>query len=352
MGLQDVIADMIRENGPMSVATFMNLALVHPEYGYYTTRDPFGEEGDFTTAPEISQMFGELLGAWAADCWLKLGEPDRFYFVECGPGRGTLMGDALRATKAVPGFHQAMRLRLIEASLVLKSKQQEQLSDYDVVWINSFHDLEDDGAPFILLANEFLDALPVRQYVFTDKGWAERVIMTDNDEKPVFGTVPASVDSLPAVAKGEIVETSPLREMFVRDIAEALERRDGAALLIDYGADYNGTGDTLQAVKAHEYVNVLDHIGEADLTSHVDFMKLRTVAGVHRIRIDGPVSQCSFLQALGIGLRAEILCKKASRRQAEDIDSALKRLTGKDEMGELFKVMALSNGCRETPPGF
>lgn len=351
MSLKAEIITMIRENGPMDTGAFMGLALSHPKYGYYMTRDPFGQDGDFTTAPEISQMFGELLGAWAADCWLKLGQPERFYFLECGPGRGTLMADALRAVKAVPGFLSAAQIRLIEISPVLKQKQRETLSGYGASWTSSIDEIEDD-APVIMIANEFLDALPVRQFRFHDNAWQERVIGLSPDDELQFGFVPAPGIELPQTEEGTIIEYSPARESFVRSIAQRITAQKGAALFIDYGTEKQGIGDTLQAVKDHKYVDVLESPGEADMTSHVDFVRLKRITEQEKVTVYGPVPQGGFLYALGIKERAQILQQRASAKQRMDIENALKRLTDKDEMGTLFKVMVISSGLTSGPAGF
>lgn len=346
------IRALIRDHGPMDVGTFMNIAIGH----YYATRDPFGAAGDFTTAPEISQMFGELLGAWAADTWMKLGCPSPFMLIECGPGRGTLMADALRATRKVPGFHEAMEVHLIETSPVLKKKQGELLGAYDPQW----HDALTADKPFILIANEFLDALPIRQYQFSRGQWHERVLGLDENNDFVFGLSPspASRRSTPSPHRGEgrgegaVFEMSPARESFVENLCDLLKQHTGAALFIDYGHDVSACGDTLQAVKSHQFVPVLSDIGEADLTSHVDFAALKRAAQGKDAAVHGPAAQGAFLERLGIRERAAALSRPATVEQRESIMAALGRLTGPSHMGRLFRVMGLCHDENISLSGF
>ena len=332
------LKNLIRQNGPMDVATFMGLALGH----YYATRDPFGVKGDFTTAPEISQMFGEMIGVCLADVWQKTGSPERITLVEAGPGRGTLMADLLRATRNVPGFHQAVRLHLIEMSPVLKEKQRDTLRDFQVTWHETLDTLPQD-APVFLVANEFLDALPVQHYVWKDARWHWRVIGLDKDDGLVFGLTDCPPPASPPHEPGEgaIWEHSPARESFVKNTALLIRRCGGVALLIDYGHDRSGFGDTLQAVKDHRFVNVLEQVGEADLTSHVDFEPLKNAAQ-NLVTVHGPVGQGDFLNRLGIGLRAGRLGQP----------EACHRLSAPDQMGTLFRVMALCHDPEIEVAGF
>ncbi|MCB9991254.1 MAG: SAM-dependent methyltransferase [Rhodospirillales bacterium] len=344
MSFKDHIRQQIHHNGPMDVGTFMGLAVGH----YYNSRDPFGTDGDFTTAPEISQMFGELLGAWVCDLWMQRGQPERFVWAECGPGRGTLMADALRATAKVPGFHKAAQVHLVEMSGVLKEKQVQKLAGHDVRWCTQIEDLPDD-MPMILLGNEFLDALPVRQFIFDGQAWGERVVGLEG-EAFCFGFVPLAEDIkrvLPREAEaGAVFEWAPARDMIVRQL---MQRPDTTVLFIDYGFT-EGHGDTLQAMRRHGFVDVLDNPGEDDLTSHVDFAAVKRSAG--DAQVFGPVTQAHFLQGLGLGTRAAMLRQHASPEQGQDIDAALRRLTAPEEMGTLFKVIALSNMDGLTPAGF
>lgn len=335
--LEDIIKEHIRKNGPMDIGSFMAMALGHPDHGYYMTRDPLGRGGDFTTAPEISQMFGELVGAWVADTWIKIGRPSPFILLECGPGRGTLMADMLRATRQVDGFHDAVRIILLETSPILIEKQKEILADYRCEWIGNIDHatISSSHHPMIVIANEFLDALPVRH---RDGAGKERVIALKDDELVFEGGA-------------DIYEYSPAREMFVKSVVSLLKQRGGAALFIDYGHDNKGVaGDTLQAIKDHKFVSVLDHIGEADLTAHVDFSALAEAAV--DINIHGPVEQGAFLKRLGIEMRAHILMKAAAIEQRNDIQSALSRLTSPEQMGRLFKVMALCGDDNISLAGF
>jgi len=345
MTVEDFIKKEIHHHGPMSVARFMELAVSH----YYANRNPFGAEGDFTTAPEISQMFGEMLMAWVTVYWHQMGSPAPFALVECGPGRGTLMADGLRVTAGVfgagnslqtpkPSFHKAMQIHLIETSKALRVKQQEALEGFEVQWHDSIDTLP-DGMPIILLANEFLDALPVRQYQFSKGRWHERMIGLDDKGALQFGLGPPAAVALSG-KEGDIAEFSPARRQFVEKVCVRLREQGGIALFIDYGYE-KGHGDTLQAVKNHKYVGALEDVGEADLTAHVDFAALRDIPGVS---IHGPVRQGEFLLMGGIANRADFLKKDATPQQAGMIDAALKRLTGPHEMGELFKVMAFSDG--------
>lgn len=353
--LPDLLRARIRESGPVDVGAFMELALGHPEYGYYVTRDPLGAGGDFTTAPEISQMFGELLGAWAADVWRRLGEPRPFALVECGPGRGTLMADALRATAKVPGFHESLCLHLVETSPVLKDRQKAVLEAFAPRWHESL-DAIPEGMPVLLLANEFLDALPVRQIVRTREGWAERVVDMDASCAFVFGLAPAP-ESLPPLVRfpareGDIAEISPAREAFIRALCRRLKTQRGAALFVDYGYGNSAPGETLQAVKAHTFVPVLEDVGEVDLTAHVDFGALSVVAREEGVFALGPAGQGVFLERLGIRARAAALSRAASPDQVGEIETALDRLANPARMGGLFQVLALYEGLDGAPEGF
>jgi len=350
--LEQIIIDQIKENGPMNMGEYMSLCLGHPEYGYYMTRDPFGVEGDFTTAPEISQIFGELIGAWVADCWMKLGQPDPFILLECGPGRGTLMADALRATKQVPGFHDAMQLRLLEMSPVLKEKQEGVLGQFDPVWMDDLT-VEAFDHPTIIIGNEFLDALSTRQMNFNGTEWLETVIdLGINDTLCLGENRPgkAVLELIPRLLVtpqlGDQVEVSLEQKNFVEAAGSILLNQGGSALFLDYGSVHLVPSDTIQAVKNHRCVNVLERPGEVDITSHVQFANIARISMENNLTVHGPVSQSDFLKRLGIEMRAEILKTHATPKQGQDIKDAVQRLTGhniKDnEMGVLFKVMGLS----------
>ncbi|MEM9270650.1 MAG: SAM-dependent methyltransferase, partial [Pseudomonadota bacterium] len=263
MTLKDELLRRIATDGPMRVDEYMTLCLAHPRLGYYTTRDPLGAQGDFTTAPEISQMFGELLGLWLAQVWMDQGSP-KGTLGELGPGRGTLMSDILRATRGVPGFHAALSVHLVEISEPLRDRQRAALSQYDVAWVDRIEDLPD--APLFLVANEFFDALPVRQFQATEAGWSERLVGASEGEL-TFGLAPPS-SSPPLTARfgtlppGTVVESSAPSEAIAAQIATRLAQQGGAALIIDYGA-WDGVGDTLQALEDHAPVDALACPGQA-----------------------------------------------------------------------------------------
>lgn len=344
-----LIAEEIADSGPMRVDRFMALALGHPEHGYYMTRDPFGRDGDFTTAPEISQMFGEVIGALFVHQWQCMGSPSRFHVLECGPGRGTLMADMLRIIgRLAPPMLQGARVHLLEMSPALKEKQEAALQAYDVSWHEGLETLPDD-APYLIVGNEFLDALPVRQFMRVDDGWRERVVTVDPAQSGslVFAVGDAAYDTgLPQdnIASGSIYETAPARIDFVQKILSLLQRVSGYSLWIDYGAFAWTAGDTLQAVARHEYVDVLHNPGTSDITAHVDFAALcaaaKTVSG---ITVHGPVTQAAFLKKIGIEERARVL---------PDAQTGLHRLTHSDEMGSLFKVVGFSCGGMFDDSGF
>ncbi len=348
--LNQHIARLIAQAGPISVSNFMALALGHPKLGYYMTRDPLGAQGDFTTAPEISQMFGELLGLWIAETWIAQGRPSPFILAELGPGRGTLMADALRALRAVPGMLDAMKVHFVETSPVLAAAQKQNVPN--ATWHDRFDTLPQ--GPLFLIANEFFDALPIRQFVRTERGWCERFVMLDDDSThdaphfvPAITPVPlASDDMLPPSVRnapvGSLAEVSPASNAFAEDIAARIAKHGGAAIIIDYGHAKSAPGDTLQALRAHKFVDAFEAPGEADLTAHVDFEALALAARAGGAVAHGPIEQGSFLRALGINARSEALKARATPEQARDIDLAERRLTSRDEMGSLFKVMALT----------
>lgn len=346
--LNDLIKAHIRQHGPMTVQDYWVLCLAHPQHGYYRKQDPFGRQGDFITAPEISQMFGEILGIWAADLWMKLGSPSNFLLAECGAGRGTMLGDLLRATKNVPGFHDAMSVQIVETSETLRKVQADTLADYKVTWHDTIDELP-ANAPIIFVTNEFLDALPIRQVVRAKGQWFERVIGLQ-DDKLSFGrggVVPMS-DKVEA-NDGTIFEFSPARDNIWRQIAERVRTQTGGALTIDYGHAVTGFGNTLQAVKDHAYCDVLETPGDADITSHVDFARLSDLAKDLNPRL---ATQRDFLTRLGIHIRAKTLLAKANEQQAADIQSALERLTSKEQMGDMFKVLAIVSPSTIDTAGF
>jgi len=348
------IADLIAASGPITVAQFMTLALHDPAHGYYATRDPLGARGDFVTAPEISQMFGELVGLWCAQVWHDQGMPLRPHLVELGPGRGTLMADALRALKLVPNYLASLKVTLVEASPALAAIQREALAKVaaPVAWQTRFDPAHIDG-PLFLVANEFLDALPIRQFVHTENGWHERTIVTDALGALAFALAPASANAfVPAdrspAPDGAVYESCPSAAAIVEEIARTIARQGGAALVVDYGYDAPEFGETLQAVSGHKFSDVLSAPGESDLSAHVDFRALAKAAAAGGARAYGPVEQGRFLTALGIAERAERL----TRSDSEDAKRARDRLVHPDQMGRLFKALAIVPPTAAPPPGF
>ncbi len=349
---------VISERGPISVAEFMEIALGDPDGGYYATRDPFGVDGDFTTAPEISQMFGELIGLWCADSWQRIDAPDEFALVELGPGRGTLMADALRALSGLPACRAAAHIHLVENSPTLRDAQQKTLHDQKVAWHDGVPSL--DGMPAIFIANEFLDALPVRQFVKTGGAWRERLV--DHDRAAdVFTFTPTGTatpdgpnagELLAEASEGDILEESAAVTNVVDSIAAYIAAQGGAALFIDYGHRRTAIGETVQAVRQHRPIDPLEAPGSCDVTAHVDFQRVAETAVNAGVRPLGPLDQGVFLQRLGIRERADGLRQNADARQARDLNTAMTRLIGPGEMGTLFKVMALSEQRVELLAGF
>ena len=349
--LTDLLLRRIRLSGPLTIADYMADCLLHPEHGYYTTRQPFGAEGDFITAPEISQMFGELLGLCLAQAWQDQGAPTAFALAELGPGRGTLMADVLRATRGVPGFHAAAQVVLIEASPALRARQQATLSPYPVHWAEGIDALPE--MPLFLLANEFFDALPIRQFQRHAEGWQERLV-GERDGRLAFGLSAATrmaalehrlADTVP----GDIVETCAPAQSVVAGIAARIDSHGGAALLIDYG-DWHSRGDTLQALRRHAFADPLADPGEADLTAHVDFEALAQAAAP--CAATGPVPQGVLLERLGITARAQTLAGRMTGAALTAHVAAHRRLTHPEEMGQLFKALALHPRRAPPPPGF
>ncbi len=326
--LADVLIRRIAVTGPITLAEFMAEALSHPQHGYYSTRDPFGSAGDFTTAPEISQMFGELLGLWLAQSWLDQGAPARFTLAELGPGRGTLMADMLRATARVPGFLHAADVHLVETSPTLRAKQREMLAGHDIAWLDRASDLP--GTPLFLLANEFFDALPIRQFVRDAKGWRERQVGV-NDGRLVFGlSTPAPIAALhhrlDDTRPGDIVETCQAATAIASEIGQRIARYGGAALIADYGG-WRSLGDTFQALRHHRPEDPLSNPGQADLTAHVDFQALAIAAapwrGDHRNAASGCRAGTTWYRGAGsnagplaVRRRAAIACRRTSQVDA------------------------------------
>nr|WP_284701471.1 SAM-dependent methyltransferase [Rhodoplanes tepidamans] len=349
--------ETIRTGGPLPLADWMALCLGHPAHGYYVTRDPLGRAGDFVTAPEISQMFGELLGLWAAAVWQQMGMPGTVRLVELGPGRGTMMADMLRAARVVPAFRPALSVHLVETGPVLAALQRERLAaaGVPVAWHRDLSEVPD--GPAIVLANEFFDALPVHQAVKTRHGWCERTVTLGPDDTFAWATGPA--DPALAARVPEFWRVAPSGSVFEwRDEAPvtALARRvarGGAALVIDYGHVDQGLGETLQALAGHAFADPLAAPGEADLTAHVDFVAFGRAAAAAGAAVHGPVTQAAFLKSLGIEARAAALTAKNPDRAAE-IATALARLTDtrtKTGMGTLFKAIGLADPALGPLPG-
>ena len=351
--LEREIRTIIETEGPMTVSDYMQLCLAHPRYGYYVTRDPIGTGGDFVTAPEVSQMFGELIGAWVAATWQQMGSPAKVHLVELGPGRGTLMADALRAARALPEFRAALSVHLVEISPALRTRQEQTLAaEGPIRWHDTIESIPD--GPAIVVANEFVDALRVHQFVKDSDGWHLRVVGIV-DDKLGFLVVPVPMpkefnDQSPDAPNGAILE---LRDEGPIDLlSQRLVRQGGAALVIDYGHARLGFGDTLQAVRNHRYADPLTDPGEADLTTQVNFGELVVRARRNGATTYGPIPQGEFLRRLGIVERAVRLKTNATPEQSADIDAALARLTAPDQMSELFKVLAIANPKLEPLPGF
>ena len=357
--LQLEIKKLIKSSGPMPVWRYMQLCLTHPEHGYYVSRDPLGREGDFTTAPEVSQMFGELLGLWAASVWKAIGSPPVLRLVELGPGRGTMMADALRALRVLPPLYQSVSVHLVEINPVLRDKQEEMLFGVrNITWHDSIDEIPE--GPAIILANEYFDVLPIHQAVRRESGWHERVVELDDAGKLIFGSAPEPIPRF-EVLLPPLVRAAPVGAVFewrpdleIMKLATRVRDQDGAALIIDYGHLRSDAGDTFQAVARHSFTDPLSAPGQADVTAHVDFEALARAAEDLGAHVHGPVTQGEFLKRLGIETRAVTLMAKATHEVSEDISGALKRLTdsGRGSMGEMFKVLGVSEPQLTSLAGF
>jgi NADH dehydrogenase [ubiquinone] 1 alpha subcomplex assembly factor 7 len=355
--LTEYLARRIRESGPLGIDEYMEAALTHPQHGYYATRDPLGAHGDFVTAPEVSQIFGELIGLWCADNWARMGRPDPVILVELGPGRGTLMADMLRALRVAPEFRRALRLHLIEISPVLRARQAAALAAAAPRWHDSVATLPD--GPLILVANEFLDALPIRQFVRAGDGWHERRVALGDNGALTFGldaapdrAAAAMPPALRSAAPGSLCEIRPAAQALAALLGARLAAEGGVALFIDYGHFPSACGDTLQAVRSHRRHDLLADPGGADLTAHVDFAAFANAATAAGARAWGPVRQGAFLGAIGLAERAGALLRRATPAQAEAIAAACRRLIEPEEMGTLFKALALAHPALPAPAGF
>jgi NADH dehydrogenase [ubiquinone] 1 alpha subcomplex assembly factor 7 len=336
--LTKIICELIAQEGPMPLDRYMALCLGHPAHGYYMTRDPFGADGDFTTAPEISQVFGELLGVWVAQAWIAIGSPQRFALVELGPGRGTLMADVLRVLEKAEACRKAAKVHLVEMSPVLRAAQLENVPD--ATWHHSVTSLP--ALPTILLANEFFDALPIRQFERRNGAVFEHCVVAGDTLKV------AQVPSFQKFPQDGIFEDSSIRNTIATHLGDHLKTVGGAALIIDYGHARSATGDTLQAMKNHHYCAVTDHPGEADITSHVDFEALGNAFVQGGAKVLGIMTQGAFLEAMGLEARTEMLARNVSGHAKQNLMLASEKLAHHDKMGQLFKVMAVA-GTAATP---
>jgi len=349
------LADLIEESGPIPVSAFMDLCLRDPRDGYYATRPRLGAEGDFITAPHVSQMFGELIGLWAAETWTRMGRPERLRLVELGPGDGTMVSDVLRAASAAPEFLSACELWLVEQSAPLRAAQQSALAKARLSprWTDDWRSVPGD-LPLIVIANEFLDCFPIRQFVRGPDGWLERRVALGKDGALAFQAVPPSLHpaacaDLEAAPGGAVLEISSALAAFGGAIGALIARATGAALFIDYGDEGAGFGDTLQAIRGHAREPALDNPGEADLTAHVDFAAFLGAARRAGAKACAIRTQGDFLRELGIEARAAALARSRPDRAGE-IGRQLERLTGADGMGALFKVGCI-HSAGLSPPG-
>ena len=351
--LGDILCRRIGANGPITLADFMAECLLHPQHGYYATRDPLGAAGDFTTAPEISQMFGELIGLAIAQAWLDQGAPDPFALVEFGPGRGTLMADMLRATRGVPGLHAAVQVHMVEASPVLRRAQAAALPGITPTWHDGVDSLPE--MPVFMVANEFFDALPIRQFRRATAGWSERHVTCGGETLGFGWSQPAPLAALDHRLNDthdtDIIEICPAASPIILALVSRIKTHGGCALCIDYGG-WRSRGDTFQALCQHAMVDPLEAPGLADLTAHVDFEALARAANqIPGIRTSPMVPQGVFLERLGITPRARTLANRLTGAAQRSHIAAHRRLTHPDEMGSLFKCLAFTPLAAPPFPG-
>ncbi len=330
----------------MRVSDYMRIA----NAAYYNDRDPLGEDGDFVTAPEISQIFGELIGIWMADIWIRAGRPSHINYVELGPGRGTLAKDILRTTngfdfKPIPFF--------VETSQALRAQQMEVLPEAN--FCTTVDELPEDG-PLFIVANEFFDAIPIRQFIATHSGWRERVIIKDKDSK--FTAIPGTIamddvipDDIKCAPVDSIYETNAQTSDIIYELINRIKEQGGFLLIIDYGYDASGHGNTLQSISNHKFANPFEDPGKRDITAHVNFMEIANMASLLDMQLSGPIQQGDWLVNLGINIRTEKLINSQPER-AEEINAARLRLISDDEMGRLFKVLAIANNAWPMGEGF
>ncbi|MEX0298844.1 MAG: class I SAM-dependent methyltransferase [Kordiimonas sp.] len=351
--LKEILLEQIAASGPITIADYMAQCLMHPEHGYYQKERVFGADGDFITAPEVSQMFGEMLGLWLADRWIKMGKPNPVHLIEFGPGRGTLMADILRAVAPVEDFIDAVKIHFVETSKQLRELQKEQVPN--AKWHDSSASLP--NGPSLIVANEFFDALPIHQFEKHKDQWLERRVNAEGESFTLVLTPPSAKlalipDELKDSPEGSILEVCPAALSVTGDIADRVSNYGGAALLIDYGYRKSATGDTFQALKGHAFVDPFAEPGKADITAHVAFDQLKKAADEKGTKTYGPAAQGMFLMALGMGTRAQQLSNAMDPIGQQRVLSELKRLTASDEMGTLFKVLAVQHPDLEGAPGF
>jgi NADH dehydrogenase [ubiquinone] 1 alpha subcomplex assembly factor 7 len=346
--LETRIAASISATGPIGVDAFMAQALYDPQDGYYIVQKPIGVAGDFTTSPEITQIFGELIGLWLAQSWMDLGSPAPFNLVELGPGQGTLMADIMRVGAKVPGFLKAAQVHLVETNVHLRQVQKAKLSAFSPQWHSQLSDVP--KGPCLIFGNEFLDCMPIRQFVRGPDGWREKQVGLGTDGRLAFGLGPL-LPNPPRNARpddeiGAVREAAPQLSSFVASLHSHFTDNVGRALLIDYNDPAGHPGDTFQALYRHGKVSPLDHVGAADLTAHVDFSALVRWANATQLPYDGPVSQSTFLRFLGIEARAQTLIA-ANPFCANDVQAAVERLTSEAHMGALFSVICIDSPLNE-----
>ena len=348
--LKTILLQEIATHGPMSLAAYMQRALTDPQHGYYMQRRPFGtpdaDGGDFITAPEVSQMFGELIGAWLADLWDRMGRPAPFCLAELGPGRGTLMADIMRAASVLPGFDMAAQVHFVEVSPALREAQKQAVPK--ATWHDDITTLP--ALPTLMIANEFFDALPIHQLKKSDTGWNEIYVDADGDRLAFIShqadetllSQPLQSCLPPSLSPGDIVEACPEGETAMSLLSAHIAKHSGAALIIDYGHAATGSGDSFQALEKHEFVDPLEAPGMADLTAHVNFPLLAHIAQSHGLRVASITRQGRFLEALGLNIRAQQLMQASPGREKQ-ISAERLRLAAPQHMGELFKVLAIAH---------
>ena len=348
------IKNLIEINGPISIAQFMSEQINSPKYNYYEKdTEKIGAKGDFITSPEISQTFGELIGLWCANIWWLMNSPKKFNLIELGPGNGTLMKDALRALTIVPDFLKYAEIHLVENSSFLQKQQTNKLnSEFKIFWHKDISTIPDH--PNIIISNEFLDTFPIHQYELTHSGWAERYIGLDKNNNFCYINQHINKEFLKQLNSfpiGSVFEYSPSLNSFFESLAIKLKLFGGIALFIDYGYEDQINASTIRAISNHKFVDIFDHMGKTDLSAHVNFGALISLSkkiGVHNY---GVVTQGSFLKKLGIRHRVDKLLE-TNPKYKEDIINANLKLTNKNEMGEIFKVLAISEKLLDNLPGF